>query len=101
MARNAKTIDTAEKAHQERVQFNSGFHDATQGVQHGWAIPERNFGFGSAIKASTPEEVLAAHPSRFYAEGWIRGYWHQMEAGAGAERPATSTLAWDEFQAAK
>jgi hypothetical protein len=78
-----------------RTRFNWGYHDAANGVRHGWAVPERNFGFGPSFEAATPADVIAKHFDKEYANGWALGF---RDAHAGTY--ANSTAAWNEATAA-
>ena len=74
-----------------RVRFNWGYHDAVQSVRAGWAVPEKNFGFGSAFKVADPENLRDVHPDPAYAVGWVHGY---RDAVVGDEK-SFSDAAWD------
>lgn len=76
---------------ENRVRFNWGFHDAALAVRQGWANPERNFGFGPALKVAKPEDVQEQHYDKVWAAGWKFGY---DQAKAGLETP-TSQPAWE------
>ena len=78
-----------------RIRFNWGYHDAAQSVNKGWNSVGCNFGFGPTLKINTPGDVLARHPDKFYAEGWIRGY-RDAEAKIGT---SSSEAAWNSFAA--
>ena len=76
-----------------RTRPNWGYQDATLAVEQGWACRENNFGFakGGLFACDCPEDVLAKHYDKQYAQGWIRGY---RDALATGSRPNSSEPAW-------
>jgi hypothetical protein len=89
--KRATRASHAERRFHNQCRFNGGYHDAALAVREGWATPERNYGFGDLLEIRCPEDVLAKHFDKYYAEGWTQGY---RDAKAGIYT-GNSQKAWE------